>query len=56
MSYIHWLGVIPAIQEIGNHILGDLDTSQLLAEYHGKVQLQVCYQPPAGEVRCSGTL
>ncbi|KAI1796507.1 hypothetical protein LXA43DRAFT_879942 [Ganoderma leucocontextum] len=49
VSQIYWLGVVPAVQEIANHIPTDVNTSRLLGEEHGEVRLQVAYQPPAGQ-------
>ncbi|KAI1781642.1 hypothetical protein LXA43DRAFT_908153 [Ganoderma leucocontextum] len=49
ISETYWLGVVPAVQEIANHIPTDVDTSKLIGEDEGQVRLQVCYQPPAGQ-------
>ncbi len=52
ISRIYWLGVVPAVQEIANHIPTAVDTSRVIGEDQGQIRLQVCYQPPAGQVRC----
>ncbi|KAI1782217.1 hypothetical protein LXA43DRAFT_906424 [Ganoderma leucocontextum] len=50
ISQIYWLGIAPAVQEIANQILTDVDQSRLLTDEQGEnVRLQVCYQPPAGQ-------
>ncbi len=51
VSRIYWQGIAPAVQEIASHIPGSVDASRLLGEVDGEVILQVCYQPPAGQVR-----
>ncbi len=56
ISRIYWLGIAPAVQEIVNHVSGDVDTSKVLAEDSGEVRLQICYQPPAGQVSTSDSV